>query len=282
MRALAGTLAVLAAPILAACDTHPLDATLAAPTAASPPSPTSAPSATSVMSAPDAMSPATVFNALTESLLAYYPFDEDGGVVVHDSSGQMRNGALTGGTWLLDGGKFGGALHLNAGDFVTVNDFPDAPLSFSVSVWVRTAAAPMGGYGTLLSTELLYDGGWQFNLEGNDAGIATHFAYWDNTINGYTLARCACVVPNEWMHLVSVVDSANASHTLVLYVNGAVSANKTGVQSILPGAPALSIGTWSGGQRFLVGDIDDVAIYDRALSQTEVRELGQHPPIEPP
>jgi hypothetical protein len=254
-------LAALAAPMLAACETQHLDATQLVP------------------------------NSLVDSLIAHYRFDEDGGTVIHDSSGQKRNGALSpngdAGTWLVDGGKFGGALRLSSGDYVIIDNFPNASQDFTASVWIRTATAPLSGpptfqFGTILSTEAKQAGGWQFNLEGIDGGIATHFAYWESPPDNRALARCTCVVPNQWMHFVAVVDSA--SHSLTLYVDGVADPALTGVPAILPGAPALSIGTWSGSgpSRYYVGDIDDVAIYGRALAPAEVKQLDTSTPPDMP
>ena len=231
-------------------------------------------------------------NPLTNSLVAHYRLDEDGGTIVHDTSGNKRDGILTlgGGMWLLEGGVLGGALHFSGNDFMTVDNFPNATPDFTVSAWVRLAVPP-NGFGTLLSTETLYDGGWQFNLEPWDSGIAAHFAYWDSREGGVqgdpqpplTILRCSCIVPNQWMHLVSVVD--NTAHTLSLYVDGTLAGPpRQGVPAILPGAPSLYVGTWSGpnGGRFLVGDVDDVTIYGRVLQPSEVLALESSPPPDVP
>jgi hypothetical protein len=241
-------------------------------------------------------------NPLTNQLWAHYRFDEDGGTVVHDSAPQRRDGVLFGGMWLLDGGQFGGALHFDGDSGVIVNGFPDAPPDFTLSMWIRVAGAPpvvafagnmqvTSGFGTILSTEVVHQGGWQFNLEPvPDSGIATHFAYWEtdapenNAPHPLTLERCRCVVENQWIHFAAVVDSA--SNTLSLYVNGAlVAPPMPDAGSILAGAPALYMGTWGGNTgppRFLVGDIDDVAIYGRALSPSEVLALQSGPPPDMP
>jgi hypothetical protein len=67
-----------------------------------------------------------------------------------------------------------------------------------------------------------------------------------------------------------------------VYVDGLLSATAPASDAIMPGGPALLMGTWSGGQRQLVGDVDDVAIYGRVLVGEEVRELEKHPAPDPP
>jgi len=41
------------------------------------------------------------------------------------------------------------------------------------------------------------------------------------------------------------------------------------------------MGKWMGAGRLFSGSLDDVAIYDRALSPVEVAELHQRPPPPP-
>ena len=185
---------------------------------------------------------------------------------------------LSGGTWIADG-KFGGALRFGGADHVTVDNFPDAHSSFSVSAWVRSTNAPIDGFETLLSTEVVFEAGWELNLDKLDSGLAVQSAYWDPAVDGYIHIDCTCLPTNQWTHVVSVLDGD--AHALTVYVDGNVVGVTPAQHAILPGEAALLIGTWSGGKRFLVGDIDDVAIYGRALVLEEVRQLGMHPPPDP-
>jgi Concanavalin A-like lectin/glucanases superfamily len=251
---LAAAAAVAAVGALVACESHSLDAIGPSP--------------------------------LTYLLMAHYTFDEDGGSKVHDHSGQGRDGLLSGGVFVPDGGQFGGALHLGGnldggvGDYVTVDPFPDAPRSFSVSAWVRWNGQP-DDFETVLSQEVVFDGGWQLNLEtegGTATELASHFAYWNPQINGYTLVRAA-IPRGKWTHLVAVLDGD--AQTLSFYVGGQLQDRIPADRPILPGASVLGIGRWSGAHRFLAGDIDDVAIYGRALVSAEVIELEQRPPPDP-
>jgi hypothetical protein len=240
------------APALMACGTHPLDVITTTPT------------------------------TLTDGLLAHYTFDEGSGTIVVDHSGNRHDGVLTGGTWIASG-KFGGALHMGGSDSVTIDSFPDAPSSFSVSAWVRTVNAPIDGFETVLSTEIVFRSGWQLNLDKTDAGTGAQFAYWDKLRGdggGYVHPECFCVRPNVWTHIVAALDGGE--RTLKVYVNATLMGTEAAPRAILPGTPALLIGKWSGDtQRFFVGDIDDVAIYKRALTPAEVSELEQHFPPDP-
>jgi hypothetical protein len=254
--ALAATaVALVALTPLAACQTAPLDAIGLAPT------------------------------ALGNGLIAHYTFDEGSGTNVADHSGNNHNGVLTGGIW-IPGGKFGGALHFDGFSTVAVQPFPNATASFSVSSWIRSPATPFDAgaadatpFETVLSTEFARAGGWELNLE-ETTPTGIHTAYWDRTAKAYTIEECTCVKANEWTHVVSVLDGG--AHTLSLYVNGSLAGSVPAPHPISPGTLGLFMGHWFGPGRFLVGDIDDVAIYSRALELAEVTALESGPPPDPP
>jgi len=217
----------------------------------------------------------------TVGLIAHYTFDEDGGTVVVDHSGNHHDGALFGGEW-ISGGRFGGALHFDGETYVTVDDFPDAPASFTVSTWVRVAGfADDAGLETVTSTEYVFDAGWQLNIAGpSDASPYFQAAYWDRVASQYTYSDCVCLPENVWTHFAFVLDG-NA-HTLSTYVNGALDNLVSAPDPITPGTPALSMGRWSMPGRMLVGDLDDMNIYGRALAISEIQSLEQAPPPDVP
>jgi hypothetical protein len=224
--------------------------------------------------------------ALTSDLIAHYTFDEDGGTIVADHSGNARDGTIvgTGATWITDGGaKFGGALHLDGTSYVMVPNFPNASRSFSVSAWVRTSGWAAGGLQTLASTENVFDGGWEVNVINTpDGAVGMQTAFWDRLVDMYAVISCNCLPPNTWTHLAFVVDAgpvdSGAPYTMTTYVNGQPFQQIMTPSLIAPGSPVLSIGTWSGPGRFLTGDVDDLVIYRRALLASEVLSLNQSPP----
>lgn len=218
---------------------------------------------------------------LGSELLAHYTFDEDAGTNVADHSGQKRNGTLTGTpAWLADG-RFAGALHLDGMSYVTVPNFPNAPASFSVSAWVRTTNSPSdAGLQTVASTEIVFDAGWQLNVDKVEGGANIQAAFWDRDAGNYTYYDCPCLPDNAWTHAVFVVDAA--AHTLSVYVNGHLAGVTPAPDPISPGAPSLCIGCWSRPGRLLVGDVDDIAIYGRALAPSEILLLDQESPPDVP
>ena len=104
---------------------------------------------------------------LASGLVAHWTFDETSGLVVADDSGNRRDGVVSGATFESDG-RFGGALHFAPGDSVTVERFPYAAPSWTFSAWIRIAEEDIetDDFGTVISTELMAEGGWQLQTRG--------------------------------------------------------------------------------------------------------------------
>ncbi len=226
--------------------------------------------------------------------LAYYSFDEGMGSIVHDSSGNNRNGTLVGGAW-TDAGRFGSAISFSAApdggvdDWVVVNPFPqpgspDAPsLDWSVSFWLLAQSEDFsGGYVSVLSTEIAMQGGWEVDILPPTAGDPTfaslQFAFWvSSPTNWYATATCACLEFGSWTHFVAVVDAS--ALTIQLFQDGYAVESTAALGPFVPGLSHLYMGRWGGTGRQLAGVLDEVAIFDRTLSPAEVVELhaGVHP-----
>jgi hypothetical protein len=212
----------------------------------------------------------TITLPTTEGLLAHWSCDESDGAVLHDSSGNGYDGAITGGTFTA--GRFGNALALERGQYVTVSEFPQASPSWSVAAWISMDL----GYGdvSLLTTDLPSEGGWALNI--NDISTRASFRYYDGTArsaDGYEGFACPCLVTDHrWVHLVAVVDGD--AQTLTFYADGRMRSPETPIYDvglIHPGLPDLMIGHWtSSDPRYYAGLIDDIAIYSRALDPNDV------------
>lgn len=217
---------------------------------------------------------------LAMGLVAHWTFDEGSGTVVGDSSGNGRDGQLTGGTWSGDG-RFGGALTLASGDQVVVPNFPQATADWTVSVWTRASAAQLAAdtadTGTILSTETVFAGGWQLHLDNRAGYQRFDAAYWaGSTVNDYVVDFCQCIVAGRWIHLTAVFDDDAGSFSL--YQDGTVVDRMTMPIPILTGDSTLYMGTWTMSGRFLSADLDDFAIWSRALTSGEVAALSQQSP----
>jgi hypothetical protein len=214
---------------------------------------------------------------LSTDLVAHYTFDEGSGATVYDHSGNKHDGTLVdAGSWITDG-KFAGALRLDGRGYVTVPSFPNAPASFTVAGWIRTADPESdAGLQSIASTEYVFDAGWEMNVYKQTDGGRLQAAFFDRDAGTYTYLDCWCLPSQTWVHFAFVVDAAN--HLMTIYANGRSVGTTAAPEAIVPGTPALSIGAWSQPGRLLVGDLDDLVIYARALSSDEIVALILAPP----
>jgi hypothetical protein len=215
--------------------------------------------------------------ALTSELVAHWSFDEGTDTVVHDNAGKGHDGTIYGSTWAwLDQGRFAAALHLEQGDYVAVENFPDATSSWTVAVWLRIASADTGmGEVTVISAEEVFQGGWEINLIARDAEQLYHFGFWTGPGSyDYAYYNCeGCLLADRWQHVAVVVDGSAMS--LAFYLDGALKARQSIPKTISPGVSTLQMGRWSVSDpaRLFSGSLDDIAIWSRSLVSSEIAQL---------
>jgi Concanavalin A-like lectin/glucanases superfamily/Domain of unknown function (DUF1929)/Bacterial Ig domain len=211
----------------------------------------------------------TVANAGPAGLVAAYGFNEGSGATVGDASGGGANGTLTGASWST-AGKNGGALSFNGTSaWVTVPDTAALHLStgMTVEAWVRPAAT--SGWRSVLTKER--GGGLSYALYGY-AGAAKPPGVYGNTGGSDAGASAGSALPlNTWSHLAGSYDGS----TLRLYVNGVQVATQPVTGALVSSTAPLRIGGNSVWGEYFSGLIDDVRVYNRALTPTEIQsDLG--------
>jgi len=197
-----------------------------------------------------------VKDAILNGLVGWWKFDETSGTVAQDSSGNGYDGNLTNGPTWTDG-KIGGAL-----SFDGVDDYIDTQVTtgsdFSVSVWVKTSdnSAHIIGLNGSFS--------WLFWLDQGKLRFELNNGSWDEP-TPFTIS-------SDWTYLSGVFNSADSSAKI--FKNGSFVSSKTVLNRVVNDS-TISIGKWfhEGHHRHLLGLIDDVRIYDRALSAEEVQAL---------
>jgi large repetitive protein len=216
---------------------------------------------------------------LTDGLVAHWRLDEGGGTVAKDVSGNGHDGQLGSGTWIADA-RFGGGVRFAAGDTIAIPGFPAATPSWSVSVWIRLSdeqlAADSETWTTILSTENLRSAGWEVNIDRQLPEPRFVFSYWAPPLGDYIGTECSCVETGAWVHLVAVVDVDG--NRITLYRNGVVADQESRPSDIPPGDSTLHFGRWNMAGRLLNGDLDDIAIWQRALTAQEVAALTTRSP----
>ena len=220
-------------------------------------------------SAPSNEASATVAPAPAPSgLVAAYSFDEGQGTSVVDRSGSSNGGSVTGATWTT-AGKYGSALSFDGvDDWVTAADSTSLDVSrMTLEAWVRPTAVG-GGWRTALFKE--QPGGMVYALyasQGSGASLG------QVNIGGERNAQGPALALNTWSHLAATFDGS----ALRLYVNGTLASTTAVAGSIPASTGTLRIGGNGVWGEWFAGQIDEVRVYDRALTASEIQSDLQTP-----
>ena len=227
---------------------------------------------------------------VSSDLAAYYPFD--GNAV--DSSDNRNDGIVAGATLTTD--RFGAVNKaysfnginstIRCGD-VLDNVFSAPVAKFSVSGWAntRTCGTLASGGGFIVGKDAGGTfGPYQWGIS-HVAGLVVASAYGDTANHRYVLLACPMAV-NQWFHFVLLFDgSLPEAQRLKLYVNGQTSGDYVYAQDGELGTNTpnsqqqLTIGAGHSGGHPLTpvncydGSIDDIRIYNRVLSESEIQAM---------
>ncbi len=210
--------------------------------------------------------------AATSGLVAAYGFDEGSGSTVTDQSGNGHNGTVANTTWAATG-KYGKALSFNGTTaLVTIPDAASLHLTtgLTLEAWVNPSTVNANW------RDVIYKGNDNYYLEGTssnaskpDAGLIAGGSYGD-------AFGTAALSANTWSYLAETYDGT----TVRLYVNGTQVASTAHTGAITTSTNPLQIGGDSiYGQNF-AGMIDEVRVYNVALTATQI-QTDQTTPITP-
>jgi chitodextrinase len=197
-------------------------------------------------------------------LVAAYGLNDSAGSVVADASGQGNNGTNRNGTW-TSAGKFGGALSFN-GTSSRV-DVPDAPSldltsAMTLEAWVRPVALGKAWKSVVVKlqpTDLTYALYASTNT-GRPAGIVYSGA--EKQVAGPTRLPLG-----TWTHLAATYDGS----VLAVYRDGSLVSSTFVSGPIATSGNALSIGGNALWGEWFNGLIDEVRVYNRALTATQIQ-----------
>ena len=114
--------------------------------------------------------------------------------------------------------------------------------------------------------DVIYKGNDNYYLEADSTGIKPVAGGTFGGSNGNAIGTGALTV-NTWAHLAGTYDGA----TLRLYVNGVQVSSVAKTGAITASTNALQIGGDSIYGQYFPGTIDEIRIYNRALSATEIQ-----------
>lgn len=216
---------------------------------------------------------------LLDGLEAYYPFNGD----ANDATGNGHDGTVYGGA-LLTTNRFGGingAYRFDGtNDYIAItntSDFEFSGSSFSIAAWIQVTENNPGldsfiHLGNQDDTSRFSIGKGRGSWTGSQI-----YAQFDDGSQCQVLATSfgTTLPTNTWIHVAAAVNDSTGQ--LRLYVNGTLQGTATLINFDFgsPSPAKLVFATGPQGSNYLSGVLDEICIYDRALSASEVTSLYQ-------
>jgi hypothetical protein len=209
-----------------------------------------------------------VVSGPTEGLVAYYDFEND----FQDTLGTVAQDSVVVGDVTFVDGKFGNAAGFDgSGDRIAIPNLINNQDQFTISAWFN--------YEDSNTWRWVFGGGGTWN---NNPGVAVRsgsnilrYHMRTESASKYNLDGSVIVDANQWNHVVYIYDGSS----LVSYVNGQKDVDYAiSGKVVAPLTQAIGAGFWNNNEYFN-GAIDEVRIYDKALSEGEVLGLyvGESP-----
>ncbi len=202
----------------------------------------------------------SVAEAVDPSLIGWWKLDEGSGTIAYDSSGNGIDGAFTGDPQWVDG-VIGGALQFDGIDDGVDTGYTEDLTLFTVACWVISPASPGNSWGgDPVGRQFNFMMAW--NREDDfRGGVLAH-------IGGWKSASYEPLEADTWYHLTGTYDG----EALKAYRDGVLITSTPA--SGLPRSESRSLKIGRGLATFFTGIVDDVYIYDRALTDAEIANLA--------
>ena len=214
----------------------------------------------------------------TSGLVGWWPFNGN----ANDESGNGNNGTVNGATLTTDRfNSLNAAYHLDGnGDniYVANNFFDNGSVGYTLSIWYNLDQLENPNNGnsshTLFNTSPHNGLGIGLNWGSSSKyalslGNGTPATSWNTSI--FNSQSNQNIALNSWKHFVLV----KSGNTYSLYIDGVFDINWTSITSISSYFYQMYFGSADPGasNEVIIGDIDDIGIWNRALTQQEITDL---------
>jgi len=201
-----------------------------------------------------------------DSLVLYLSFDEDGGDVATDASQYGHDGELVSGpSWVP--GQSGSALEFDGTQAqyvqIPITDTLQLTTAFTVAFWVQRSDEQLADWNYMVGAGTLK---WATIYNGNQS------VYIYSTSGGGWAERAKTADPltTDWTHLAVTYD-VDAEVTIYFNAESVFSAADPAEVDAIDGS--IMIGARHPGTEYFTGTIDEVFLFNRAISADEVEEI---------
>ncbi len=216
------------------------------------------------------------------SLVGHWRFDETSGTTASDSSGNGHTGTLLNGAAWNAGGMLDGCVSLDGtNDFVSVPSSTALNVTSAVTFAVQIHAVTWGGPSGVTANRRILQKGYnddQYRLTSEGGSLKFD-------LRNVAALTASLPATGRWVHVAATYD--RGAGQMRLYYDGELVASRTASGLIGTTNNNLCIGTKkltpapSGYNDNFSGRIDDVRIYNRALTQAEIAALVGSRPAGP-
>ena len=180
-----------------------------------------------------------------------------------------NNGTLISGVTFASG-EVGQAFNVSGSDYVSVPDAPalDPTNAITVECWFYRRAV-VGSFDPVVKKAgipLVSDNNG-YTLEFNGNNIL--FWIYNSNVGWQSSGGAVPIQLGQWYHAAGVFDGAH----LMVYINGQLAASSSTSGRIVPSVSVLCFGRDFNEGRYFNGLIDEVSIYNRALSSNEIAAI---------
>ncbi|MEM9302032.1 MAG: LamG-like jellyroll fold domain-containing protein [Pseudomonadota bacterium] len=206
-----------------------------------------------------------------DGLVGYWPLDVDGDEELRGGQGEIEGNVFFAPAIVGNGAEFDGrGAHISSGVNAAVTRAGETDIS--VSMWARVEPQPTPLFGSGFSALMVARsdcniGAWQ--LYGGVEPASLDFNGWDNTFESFFASAGLTLPSQRWTHVV--VTSTGDETTY--FLDGSFAATSPVRRNAFRDIPQDIYLGWDSCSSFFAGGLDEVAVFDRALSASEVAEI---------
>jgi len=220
-----------------------------------------------------------------QDFAAYFPLDETEGKQVAGTSAGAESETLKGtvaGKSAWTTGRFHGGFETNNKNYLQLGQHGNFDHNETVSygLWVKPKGNPAGAPLAKMNEGNKHRG-WDLYFTGNKASVHIIHSWPDKAIKVTTKRT----IPKEkWTHLFATYDGSGKASGVKIYVNGKPEPVDVNTDSLAGQTTISEVPLKAGGRHkssTFNGIVDDIRIYERVLSESEIVLLADADPIAP-